>query len=124
MAVCKRLWVGHISSIMGCDMQAAVLSVAESDWSDAEQRRRNAFFEGRTGNLQKFKHGVDTIVLMFSDQDASRVFRFPWYDRFRPHVEPILEQVLPGSVCRQADLLTHLPALPISTGAPMQAGAV
>lgn len=43
--------------------------------------------------MQKFKPGVETMILLFSDRAASRVFTFPWYYRFAAVVEPLLRQV-------------------------------
>ena len=36
---------------------------------------------------------LQSIILMFSDQKATQVFRFPWYDKLRLLVEPIVKQV-------------------------------
>ncbi len=43
--------------------------------------------------MQKFKPGVEPMILLFSDRAASRVFTFPWYYRFAAVVEPLLRQV-------------------------------
>lgn len=42
--------------------------------------------------MKEFKPGVETILLMFSNQRASRVFKLPWYEKSRSWVEPILQQ--------------------------------
>jgi hypothetical protein len=61
------------------------------------QRKSNAWVDGRSKNLKQFKPGARSIMLIFSDQDGSGVYRFPWYDRFKQWVEPWLEQVREGS---------------------------
>ena len=72
--------------------QAALLAESENIWTEPVQRATNAFFEGRTSNMAQFKPGVQAIILMFSNQKATQVFRFPWYDRLKPLVEPIVRQ--------------------------------
>ena len=73
--------------------QEEVLKGGDDFWSTAVQHKTNAYFEGREDNMSKFKPGVETVLLIFSDQKATEVFRFPWYERLRPLVEPIVEQV-------------------------------
>lgn len=57
--------------------------------------------------LQKYKPGVETIHLIFSDQPGVRVFQFPWYQRYARQIEPILEQV-----CCHPQPVQILPSLP------------
>ena len=61
--------------------------------------------DGRSKNLNQFKPGARSIMLIFSDQDGSGVYRFPWYDRFKQWVEPWLEKVRAGSLLRSAALV-------------------
>ena len=49
--------------------------------------------EGRIDNMNDFKPGVETILLLFSDQRASTVYELPWYKMSLQWVEPILRQV-------------------------------
>ena len=43
--------------------------------------------------MQRFKPGVDGIVLLFSDQDGRDVYTFPYYEIFAPVLEPLLFEV-------------------------------
>ena len=43
--------------------------------------------------MQRFKPGVDSIVLLFSDQDGRSVYQFPYYQLFEPVLLPLLEEV-------------------------------
>jgi hypothetical protein len=74
-------------------MQEEILKGGDDFWSTAVQHQSNAYFEGREDNMDKFKPGVETVILMFSDQKATKVFRFPWYEKLRPLVEPIVQKV-------------------------------
>lgn len=61
-------------------------------WEDEDHS--NAYMDGRQHNMHKFKPGVQTIHMIFSDQTATKVYRFPWWDRFEPVVQPIIDKVL------------------------------
>ena len=56
----------------------------------------NASLGGRKGNMDQFKPGVDSAILIFSDYNGKLVFKFPWYDKYEPLLAPILEKVLRG----------------------------
>lgn len=70
-----------------------MLGFGEAIWDPAEQRRTNAFLKGRTQNTQRYKPGTQEVLLVFSDKRGNAVYRFPYYDRFRHVLEPLLEQV-------------------------------
>jgi len=55
-----------------------------------EAQRDNAFLDGRTKNDQTFKPGVDTMHLIFSDRSGEEIFLFPYWEKFRPYVTPLL----------------------------------
>lgn len=74
-------------------LQAAVLAQGEALWDAAEQRRSNAFLKGRAQNTQRYKPGTQEVLLMFSDKEGGSVYRFPYHDRFKNVLEPLLEQV-------------------------------
>jgi hypothetical protein len=38
----------------------------------------NAFYGGKSANLELFKPGVKSVLLKFSDQAATTAFEFPW----------------------------------------------
>ena len=49
---------------------------------------------GRDLNQERFKPGVDGITLMFSAGDTTGpVYTVPLYERFRPLLEPLLDEV-------------------------------
>lgn len=74
-------------------MQEVLAAQGEAIWQPEEQRRSNAVFDGRSGNMQKFKPGVEAVILMFSDRAAETIYTFPWYHRFKAAIEPLLRQV-------------------------------
>ncbi|BDA45004.1 hypothetical protein COCOBI_06-4830 [Coccomyxa sp. Obi] len=76
------------------NLKAAILDQGEALWDAAEQRRSNAFLKGRAQNMQRYKPGTQEVLLMFSDKEGGSVYRFPYYDRFKNVMEPLLEQVL------------------------------
>ena len=61
--------------------------------AEETQRALNAWIDGRARNLNEFKPGARSVMLVFSDQHGGGVLRFPWYDRFKQWVEPWLVQV-------------------------------
>ena len=73
--------------------QELVLKGGDEFWSTKLQQRTNAYFVGREDNMSRFKPGVETVILVFSDQKGEATFRFPWYEKLKPLVEPIVEQV-------------------------------
>ena len=73
-----------------------ILKGGDEFWSVDLQHRTNAHFEGRQDNMSKFKPGVETVILVFSDQKGEVLFRFPWYEKLKPLVEPIVEKVTCG----------------------------
>ena len=76
--------------------QELVLKGGDEFWSTELQQRTNAHFKGRQDNMSKFKPGVETVILVFSDQKGEVMFRFPWYEKLKPLVEPIIEKVRRG----------------------------
>lgn len=49
-----------------------------------EGRASNAEISFRNNNVEKFKPGVETIFLMFSDGKARNTYRFPWFYEYLP----------------------------------------
>jgi hypothetical protein len=43
--------------------------------------------------MDKFKPGVEGIVLMFSDNEGNNVYEFPYYSLLRDELEPLLLEV-------------------------------
>lgn len=74
-------------------MQAAILEQGDALWDAAEQRRSNAYLKGRAQNTQRYKPGTQEVLLIFSDKRGEAIYRFPYYDRFKHVLEPLLEQV-------------------------------
>jgi hypothetical protein len=54
----------------------------------------NACLGGRKGNMDQFKPGVDSAILIFSDYNGRLVFKFPWFDKYEALLEPILTKLL------------------------------
>ncbi|KAL4458606.1 hypothetical protein ABPG75_013471 [Micractinium tetrahymenae] len=75
-------------------LKALLGTLEEADWREERHRASNAWLSGREENLRELKPGAQAIMLLFSDQDGAEVFRFPWYDRFKEAVEPLLLQIL------------------------------
>jgi hypothetical protein len=48
---------------------------------------------GRNNNMEKFKPGVEGMVLLFSDNNGEVVYQFPYYDYFKAELEPLLHEV-------------------------------
>jgi len=63
-------------------------------WDPELALRHNAVLTGREDNMARFKPGVQTAHLVFSDQTASTCFHFPWWDHWRPVVMPVISQIL------------------------------
>jgi len=75
----------------------AVLSEPDSIWGAEVQRRDNAYLEGRAGNMEMVKPGVESIHLIFSDGELTgdvTAYRFPFYERYAEHLDRILDSVL------------------------------
>jgi hypothetical protein len=75
------------------EIKSFISQIPEAMWTQEEQARSNVVMTGRTANMQRFKPGVDGIVLLFSDQDGRDVYKFPYYDVFAPLLEPLLVEV-------------------------------
>ena len=56
----------------------------------------NASLGGRKSNMDQFKPGVDSAILIFSDYAGKLVFKFPWFDKYENLVAPILDELLRG----------------------------
>lgn len=67
---------------------------AEGLWDPAQAAEHNAVLVGREDNMAKFKPGVQTVHLIFSDQAAKQCYHFPYWAQWRPLVMPILDTVL------------------------------
>jgi hypothetical protein len=64
-------------------------------WDSERAKRENAVLGGRDGNMARFKPGVQSAHLVFSSQDASVCYHFPyWEETWRPVVLPILQTVM------------------------------
>jgi hypothetical protein len=46
--------------------------------------------------MDKFKPGVDSAILIFSDHAGKLVFKFPWFEKYEPLLAPILDDLLRG----------------------------
>lgn len=86
---------GHSKEIISVGMQDVIQREGEALWDVEEQERWNAVLKGRTKNTRRYKPGTGEVLLMFCDQRGETVYLFPYYDRFKPILEPLLDQVGP-----------------------------
>jgi hypothetical protein len=79
---------------------AALRAMPERLWGREAQSVENAVMSGRDENMNRFKPGVDGLVLLFSSNDAAgdpdaTVFEFPlWQKQWRRVLEPLLAEIL------------------------------
>ena len=83
-------------------------------------QRDNAFLDGRTKNQQAIKPGVDTMHLIFSDRSGEEIFLFPYWEKFRPYVTPLLTSLFTRQLGVE-DPTKHIVRLQIAV---MNAGAM
>ncbi len=77
------------------ELVAAVHAGARAGlWDVDKAARLNAVLTGREDNMARFKPGVQTAHLVFSDQTAKTCFHFPWWDEWKPTVMPIISEIL------------------------------
>jgi hypothetical protein len=58
------------------------------------QTTSNVFLSGRKAVDDKFKPGVQSIQLIFTDHDGGSPVKMPWWYTWQPVLRPILEEVL------------------------------
>ena len=64
------------------------------DFCAKASQEDNASLGGRESNMDKFKPGVDSAILIFSDHAGKLVFKFPWFEKYEPLLAPILDDLL------------------------------
>ena len=67
---------------------------AMPDFCRSSSQTDNAKLGGRKDNMDQFKPGVDSAIMIFSDFTGELVFKFPYYDRFEALIEPVLKSVM------------------------------
>ena len=77
----------------GVCVQDAVLAISVDKWTLEEQRRTNALIDNRKQNMDRFKPGVQSLVLIFSDNFGEDVFWFPYFELLQKELKPILQEV-------------------------------
>jgi len=61
----------------------------------AEAQKTNAFFRGRDDMIQTYKPGVQTLMLIFSDQKAENMYIFPWmHEELGKQVQALIDIAL------------------------------
>jgi hypothetical protein len=70
-----------------------LLQIPDAMWTRDFQATQNVVLTGRTSNMERFKPGVDGMVLLFSDNLGQVVYEFPFYEVFRTELEPLLLEV-------------------------------
>jgi hypothetical protein len=73
--------------------KSKLLSLPDAVWTKEHQAGHNAVMTGRNQNMDRFKPGVEGIVLLFSDNEGKQVYMFPHYETFRQELEPLLLEV-------------------------------
>ena len=73
---------------------AAALAAHPEVWDPAHAAASNAVLGGRDQNMARFKPGCGTVHFIFSDQSAAACFHFPWWDEWKPLVQPIVSEIL------------------------------
>ena len=53
---------------------------------DSALSQTNVALSGRKDNVRKFKPGVDSIHLIFSDRKGTGIYHFPWLDDWLPYL--------------------------------------
>ena len=66
------------------------------DFCQAASQEDNASLGGRKSNMDQFKPGVDSAILIFSDYAGRLAFEFPWFRKYEHLLAPILDKVLRG----------------------------
>lgn len=70
-----------------------MLSLPDDVWDKQHQAVHNVIMSGRNENMDRFKPGVEGIVLIFSDNNGKVVYEFPYFEVLRPELEPLLMEV-------------------------------
>lgn len=85
-------------------LKEKILALPDVMWTKEYQAVNNAVMSGRTSNMEKFKPGVEGMVLLFSDNGGEVVYQFPFYELFQFELEPLLKEVSYCWVLRYAVL--------------------
>ena len=67
---------------------------ATPEFCRAASQGDNARLGGRKGNMDQFKPGVDSAILIFSDYTGRLVFKFPYFDKYADLLRPVLDTVM------------------------------
>ena len=59
-----------------------------------ENQKGNAKLGGRQSNMNRFKPGVDSVILIFSDFSGMFVYKFPYFYKYQEMLMPVLLSVL------------------------------
>jgi hypothetical protein len=66
----------------------------EGLWDVDRAAASNAVLVGREDNMARYKPGVQTVHFIFSDNAATQCYFFPWWSAWKPHVLPVICEVL------------------------------
>jgi len=67
---------------------------ATPDFCRESSQDDNAKLTGRKGNMDQFKPGVDSVHLIFSNYQGDLVFKFPYFEKYRSKLMPVLNAVM------------------------------
>lgn len=76
-------------------------------------------------NMEKFKPGVEGIVLIFSDNEGDKVYEFPYYTLLKAELEPLLLEVKAADVAPRRGMACFRLSIQstTSTNSPCASGA-
>ena len=66
----------------------------EGLWDVDRAAASNAVLVGREDNMARYKPGVQTVHFIFSDNAATQCYFFPWWTAWKPHVLPVICEIL------------------------------
>ena len=89
------------------DLQLYISSLPPDAFKLASQSD-NARLGGRTDNMEMFKPNVDTMILIFSDRTGRESYIFPYWEKFKPFVTPILENLFNKQLGIEGDPVDHI----------------
>ena len=84
----------------------------------ATSQETNAKLSGRTDNMQQFKPNVDSMILIFSDRSGKETYVFPYWDKLKPYVMPILSQLFSTQLGIEGDPIDHIIRLQLAVMNP------
>lgn len=95
------------------ELRDAVLALDDTEWTDKVQKLTNAYIKNRQTDSPSWRPGTASINLIWSNNDGTEVYQYPWYERFTPLVEPLVEKLLGSDAQNVARI--QLSRMPVSS---------